>query len=214
MAKRSTLSADYQRDWPEYFDAVATQPPRDTLIRAAEAFEREPAPRERRLAVDIACGEGRDTRELLRRGWRVVALDYHPEAVRRTLANLESPWRERCEVRAVAMEDIVHTSGLPQRVDLINASFALPFCKPEAFDGLWAWIVSRLQTGGRFAGQFFGDRDEWTCVRPKSHRTRGEVEALLRPFDVEWLDEVEKEGSDAMGGTKQHHVFHVVGRKR
>lgn len=209
---RSTLSPDYQRDWAEYFDAVAAQPPRDTLIRAAEAFAREGA--SDRLAIDIACGEGRDTRELLRRGWRVIALDYHPEAIRRTLAGLEPAWRERGEARALAMEDIAAAGGLPPRVDLINASFALPFCRPEAFEGLWAWVVARLPTGGRFAGQFFGDRDEWRSVRPRSHRTRGEVEGLLRAFEVEWFDEVEKDGSDAMGGTKHHHVFHVVGRKR
>lgn len=240
--KRSTLTPDYQRDWPSYFDSVKDQPPRDTLLRALGAFERErsatspdrqggvsfhsssPHP----FAIDIACGEGRDTREMLRRGWRVLALDSDPEGVRRTLAQLDPAWRERCAVRQMIMEEIPSllqpppigrglgvrcsfASGTPH---LINASFALPFCSPDAFPALWQWITRTLAPGGRFCGQFFGDRDEWACVRPKSHFTRAQALELLAPFDIEHLEEVEKDGSDAMGGTKHHHVFHVVARKR
>lgn len=206
------LRADYQRDWPEYFDAVASEPARETLRRALGLFEREGLGE--RVGIDLACGEGRDTREMLRRGWRVIAADYHAEAVSRTLARLESAWRGRVEVRQVSMEEAARAGGWPTRVDLVNASFALPFCGPARFEELWGWIGEILGPGGRFAGQFFGDRDEWRCVRPKSHKTRAEVEGLLREYEVEWFDEVEKDGSDAMGGTKHHHVFHVVARKR
>lgn len=239
--KRSTLSADYQRDWPEYFDAVKGQPPRDTLLRALAAFQKVEGPhlgsggtKERRLAIDIACGEGRDTRAMLERGWNVIAVDYHAEAVKRTIAALSADWRERCAVRQVAMEAIAtdhelagmisaicdgggdHKRGVEVlgKVDLINASFALPFCDPEKFPALWAWIGRTLGVGGRFAGQFFGDRDEWQCVRPKSHVTLAQLLELLRGVEVEHLEEVEKDGSDAMGGVKHHHVFHVVARKR
>lgn len=236
IPKRSTLTPDYQRDWPSYFDAVKDQPPRDTLLRALGAFEREPAlPR---LAIDLACGEGRDTREMLRRGWTVLALDSDPEGVRRTLAQLDPAWRARCTVRRMTMEEIPgllqpppsgripaglgagssplspDSAPLPILPALINASFALPFCTPESFPTLWQWITRTLAPGGRFSGQLFGDRDEWACVRPASHFTRAQALDLLAPFHIEHLDEVEKDGSDAMGGTKHHHVFHVVARKR
>ncbi|MFN9969034.1 MAG: hypothetical protein ACK58T_03970, partial [Phycisphaerae bacterium] len=62
---RSTLTPDYQRDWEEYYAAVAGKPPRDTLKRAIAAFAKEDAPREPRLAIDIACGSGRDSVERL-----------------------------------------------------------------------------------------------------------------------------------------------------
>jgi tellurite methyltransferase len=239
--KRATLSADYQRDWPEYFDAVKGQPPRNTLLRALGAFEKDGRPhsasggtKEQRLAIDIACGEGRDTRAMLERGWSVIAVDYHAEAVTRTIAALSAEWRERCAVRQLTMEAIAtdhelariigamrsdgkkHKRGVEMfdNVDLINASFALPFCDPEKFPALWTWSGRTLRPGGRFSGQFFGDRDEWQCVRPKSHVTRAQLLELLRGFEVEHLEEVEKDGSDAMGGVKHHHVFHVVGRRK
>jgi hypothetical protein len=34
------------------------------------------------------------------------------------------------------------------------------------------------------------------------------------PFDVLWCDEVDKDGEDALGGTKHHHLFHVVARRK
>lgn len=213
---RSTLTADYQRDWPEYFDAVDGKPPRDTLLRALDSFDREAGLGRPLTAIDIACGEGRDSRAILARKlpWTVWSLDYHAEAIARTRAKLPADASARCRVVQIAMEEIATSRDLPGRADLINASFALPFCKPEAFESLWAWIVRTVIPGGRFSGQFFGDRDEWQCVRPKSHRTRAQVESLLSAFEVEHLDEVLKEGDDATGKQKFHHVFHIVARRK
>lgn len=224
---RSTLSSDYQRHWPAYFDAVANKPPRDTLLRALSAFEHQahdnhnPSPDRLALAVDLACGEGRDARAILSRAhprWRVLALDNSPEAIARVVRACPPEHADRLAAAQLAMEDVPSnpvTSGLARQrgAMLINASFALPFCKPEAFDALWAWINAALAPGGRFAGQFFGDRDEWAPIRPASHRTRAQVLDLLAGFSVEHLEEVDREGDDAMGGTKHHHVFHVVARR-
>lgn len=215
MVDRSTLSPDYQRDWPAYFDAVADKPPRDTLLRALDLFDAEGRAESRgRVAIDVACGSGRDTRAILSRaGWSVVAVDSHAEAIRRTEAGLGAGDGGRCMVVRAEMEELAGMRGLPASADLINASFALPFCRPEAFPALWAWLLRTLAPGGRFAGQFFGDRDEWACVRPKSHRTRAEVDELLGALRVEHLEEVDREGDDATGKIKRHHVFHVVARK-
>jgi len=65
-------------DWPGYFRAVLGKEPRETLVRALDLFTDEAFAGG--LAVDIAAGEGRDTLELLKRGWKVVATDSHPDA--------------------------------------------------------------------------------------------------------------------------------------
>lgn len=221
MPETSTLTPDYQRDWPEYFDAVAGKPPRDTLLRALDLFDAEPAPDDRppdRLAIDLACGEGRDARAILARSprWSVVGTDAHPDAIARCLAQRDPADAPRARFVRVSMEDTPGHPDLPTRADLINASFALPFCKPDAFDALWAWIVRTIRVAGRFSGTFFGERDQWACVRPKSHRTCAQTRSLFEHggvFHVEHFDEVEKDGDDATGRTKHHHVFHVVARK-
>ncbi|MFT3685067.1 MAG: class I SAM-dependent methyltransferase [Phycisphaerales bacterium] len=218
---RATLTADYQRDWPAYYDAVDGKPARDTCVRAVKLFNQDHAakPFKRDLvALDIACGSGRDTLELLRQAsprWRVIATDYHTDGTKRTLHSIGLEDMGRVMICQLTMEETPAKGGevIPRNLDLVNASFALPFCDPTAFPTVWAFIVDRIRRGGRFSGQFFGDRDEWQPVRPGSHHTRAQVESLLQPFAIEHLEEVEKEGDDAMGGTKRHHVFHVVARK-
>ena len=64
--------------WVRYF-AAAGDAPRDTLLRALELHEAEG--RSPGTAVDLGCGGGRDALELLRRGWRVLAVDAEPAAI-------------------------------------------------------------------------------------------------------------------------------------
>lgn len=198
-----------QRDWPGYFAAVAGKPARETLLHALGRFESEGV--HAGLAIDLACGEGRDTAELLSRGWRVVAVDGHPEAIARINArpDISPEGRGRLDVRFAMMEE----AALPP-CDLLNASFALPFCAPGGFDALWGRIVTSIRPGGRFAGQFFGERDDWAALPDRSHHTRAQAEAMLAPFDVELFNEEEKDGQDALQHPKHWHVFHVVARRR
>lgn len=213
---RSKLTPDYQRDWPEYYAAVQGKPVRDTLLKALSLFEAEQRPEgmTEACAIDIACGSGRDTHELLRRGWRVWATDSHPDARKHTVGEAPAEASKRLRFVLVSMEELLGNPQLPPSVQLINASFALPFCQPERFPAVWNWIEQTLTRGGRFAGQFFGDRDEWQCVRPKSHFTRRQIEQVFATWEVEELNEVEKEGDDATGKAKYHHVFHIVARKK
>jgi len=75
--------------WERYYDAVEGLPPRDTLLLALERLEADPLRDEGvDLAVDLGCGEGRDTLELLRRGWRVLAIDAEIAGIERLRARL------------------------------------------------------------------------------------------------------------------------------
>lgn len=198
------------RDWDGYFRAVAGKPPRETLIMALDRFEREGVPDSGAppLAIDLGSGEGRDTAELLARGYRVLAIDGHPTA-HALLARRELPHRDRLETIEATLEDTPFPACL-----LVNASFSLPFCDPQRFDGVWAKIVGALTSGGRFAGQLFGDRDDWAALPDRSHQSRHRVAELLEPFELEHFEEEERDGEDASGATKHWHVFHIVARKR
>lgn len=200
-------------DWATYYQAVTGRPPRETLLKALAKFDAEPlldrdldSPR---LAVDLGCGDGRDTVELLRRGWRVLAIDGEQKAFDRLLdrSDLQCDLLQTQRMRFEALT-------LPLSVDLINASFCLPFCPPANFPSLWQTIVTSLNPGGRFCGQLFGDRDSWTVYPHRTHHTRQQVEVLLKPFEVEWLDEEEHPGVTAIGEEKYWHIFHIIARKK
>ena len=78
----------------------------------------------------------------------------------------------------------------------------------------WGRIVGSIRPGGRFAGQFFGDRDTWARCADRTHHTRGQVEAMLSGFDIEVFNEEERDDAMADGAPKHWHVFHIVARKR
>jgi tellurite methyltransferase len=185
--------------WARYYTATGDTP-RDTLVAAADAFA---APG---FAVDLGCGAGRDTLELLRRGWRVLAIDGEAEAVERLLARAAG---ERLETEVARFEDARWPTA-----ELVNSSFALPFCPPEAFPPLWSRVVASLPPGGRFSGQLFGDRDGWAGEPDMTFHSRAAVEDLFDGFELERFDEVEENGKTALGEAKHWHLFHVISRKR
>lgn len=203
-------STPVQTCWQDFYEAVERCPPHETLLKALAHFGDERG----RFAVDLGCGSGRDTLELLRRGWRVLAIDRESEGVERL-------WKSASRHRRTGLQ-----TGLQTRVasfeglrdlpacNLVNASFSLPFCAPTHFTGLWEVIVRAVQPGGRFAGTFFGERDSWAQEPGLTFHTRSEVEALLEPFEVEHLHEEEGVGETALGDTKHWHVFEVVALKR
>lgn len=193
-------------DWPGYFGAVLGKPPRDTLVAALVAFEQEGiAPG---LAVDLAAGEGRDTLALLERGWRVVATDAESAAFEYLWPRVPAAARDRLTTTVARFEDTV-----PPTCDLINASFALPFCEPLHLPALWTRVVAAIRPGGRFAGQFFGDRDSWAGRADRTHHTHDEVLALLAGFEIEMLRIEERDDPPDLREPKHWHLFHVVARK-
>jgi tellurite methyltransferase len=188
--------------WGAFYDAVAARPPHETVVEALDRFEREGR---RGFAVDLGCGDGRDTVELVRRGWRVLAIDGEPEAIERLRAR---PELSEVETAVARFEEARWPDA-----DLVNAGFSLPFCVPEQFEGVWRRVVASIHPSGRFSGQLFGERDQWAGEREMTFHTRAEAEALLAGFELERFDEVETDGQTALGEPKHWHVFHVVARR-
>jgi SAM-dependent methyltransferase len=209
-------------NWAQYYQAVRHEPPRETLVQAldlfagdefaADEFAADEPARQRRFAVDLGCGTGMDTFTLLQRGWRVLALDGQPEAIDHVRQGTPPEVAGLLETRVVTFEELAE-EGLPA-ADLVNASFSLPFCRPHAFDALWAKIVTALRPGGRFAGQFFGPHDTWANNPALTFHSRAAVDQLLTSFEVERFREEDEDGKMASGQLKHWHVFWIVARKR
>ncbi len=196
-------SPTLKRDWKAYYAAVADRPPRKTILTALPAFE-TPG-----MAIDLGCGDGRDTVEMLRQNWAVLAIDKEPDAVARLLArpNLNTL---QLTTQIVSFEQL----QLPKQVNLINASFSLPFCAMEAFPSLWNQIFNSLVPGGRFCGHLFGDRDSWGDSKLINTFTRSQVETLLKAYAIELLEEEEHQGNTPLGEDRYWHIFHIVARKQ
>jgi tellurite methyltransferase len=190
-------------DWAGYYASSAGREPRPLLLAACE----ELGPGQGRQAIDLGCGEGTDTLELLARGWSVLAVDAQPAG----LALL----RARIPPSAAAWVRILCASfaeaNLP-RAHLIHAGFSLPFCPPQEFPALWIRIRRALAPGGIFAGQLFGTHDTWADDPDMTFHARHQVEMLLDGLDILRLQETEQDGH-AFSGPKHWHTFDILARQ-
>ena len=204
------MKDDFTSGWSAYYDAKEKQAPRKTLMLALDAFDREGLDAKKKRAADLACGNGVDTVEILRRQWQVLAADMNPEALKRLLDRTDLRNRDLLETRLQSLEEIV----LSPELYLVNASYALPFCRPEFFPRLWDQIQNSLTIGGRFSGQFFGPKDTWTRNPELSFFSEAELREKFKSFSLEHWHEEEYDGSTALGKAKHWHVFNIVAQKR
>ena len=200
-----------RRDWTAYFDRTAGMPPRETLITALDAFG-DIDPDDPPLAADLGCGTGRDTVELLRRGWRVWAQDSNSEGLARLRASPVGA--SAIKVGLLEIHDADFAQVTPPRCSLVNASFSVPFCPPADFEAFWARVHDAIEPGGRFAGQFFGDRDDWAILEDRTHLTRAHVLELFSDYVLESFREEDRPSRHEGEAHKHWHVMHVVARKR
>ena len=202
------MGEEGKESWKSYYEKTGTRPPRETLLFALDRFETELSDADRHFAIDLGCGNGRDTIELLRRAWHVLAVDAEADAIRGLTARDDLPPGCRLETQVGRFEDV----ALPD-ADLVNSSFALPLVDPPKFPQLWDNILDSVRSGGRIACQLYGDRDSWVGRPGITFFTRDGVDALLEPLDVEFFREEEDDSVTPRGNQKHWHIFHIVAKR-
>ena len=89
--------------WLEYYKATSKLPPMDTLTKALSLFDADGSAKGERFAIDLGCGAGRDTVELLRRGWKVLAVDNEPEAIKWVRSTTKPKYQARLKTRLASL---------------------------------------------------------------------------------------------------------------
>ena len=212
MTRRASERTEPETDsehWVRYYAVTVDRPAWATVRFAIDRFVADDGstPRDR-LAVDLGCGAGRDSRELLRAGWRVLAIDREPAAIAALEAATPLDWRPRLETSVVDMASV----SVP-RCDLVNASLSLPFMAHDEFWATWARLLAALPVGGRVSAMLFGDRDAsadepgMTCPSPE------EIRESLSDFEIEdWVDR-EEDTETALGEPHHFHRVELVARR-
>jgi SAM-dependent methyltransferase len=186
--------------WREFVRITADAPPWPQLERAAELF---PQPGD---ALDVGAGAGRDTRYLLRRGWRVTSVDASPSAA---AALRRLPLQDQLRVVISAAE-----AFQPGTYDLVNAQYSLPFIARSRFDATVRRLRDSVRPGGVMAATFFGTHDEWNVPgAAQTFSARLDVERFFKGWDLIHLSEVDEDGHVADGTPKHWHVFEVIAQR-
>ena len=181
--------------WTEY---NCRQPDREVRPLCREVLDLA-GPAAGRTAVDLGCGSGTESRALRDAGWRVHAIDRSPQLVP----------AEGLTVQAASFAEL---TGLPP-ADLIYAGYSLPYQPLPSFERLWAVIRGGLRPGGWFAGNLFGDHDEWAGATGMTFVDLPTAQGLFAGMEiVSWREE--DAYGEAYSGPKHWHVFHVIARAK
>ncbi len=203
------VGKDFKDDWPEYFEFTRhIKEPRDSIKKAAQEIWKGPPG----IVADLGAGAGRDTIYLLDQGWKVYAMDIESMAVQIILERA----KETDEGNLLTEVAPFHLmNNCPENVDIMNASYSLPFCSNEFFDPSWEKVVKNLRSGGLFVGQFFGLRDAWTWDKSMTFLSTEEVLGLFEDrFEILYFYQEEKETLTSDGFPTYRHCYHVIARKK
>ena len=200
-----------ERRWSDYYAVTVDRPAWHTVTEAAALFAAEDAAAGRagpRFAVDLGSGAGRDARELLQRGWRVLAVDSEPDAADAVRTATPDPDQPRLETLVADIGSV----DIPT-CDLVNASVSLQFLDTVSVARVFERITAALQPGGRFTALIYGDRDEAAGEPDVTCLSAEQLRSYLAAFELESWTEREEDGQMALGDPHHIHMFEVVARR-
>ncbi|MCS5711572.1 methyltransferase domain-containing protein [Candidatus Berkiella aquae] len=196
--------------WEAYFKAKLRDPPTGFIVDGLNAIQQNSP---NKIALDLGCGVGHETLQLLQRGYQVVAVDSQAEAFE-YMKQQPNILQYQGNLRTIVSTfEKLPFSELPQ-VDLVIASFALPFMKTQDFNPTWQKIVEKIKPGGYFIGNFFAPDFSFFAEKFRSHMTfhsKAEAMALLNGFEIVGFQEVNVPGTKP--GTMNHYYV-FMGKKR
>lgn len=159
----------------------------DALIYAGPGLDR--------LAVDLGCGVGIETRLLIAAEWTVHALDADEPSLHRLRSTIAPVACSRSNSCVVDLNDLPE---LP-RADVIYAGYALPFARPDRFQTMWSTMTRASMPEAMLAVNLFADRDSGANRERETYVTEVEVRKLLDGL--------------AFSGPKHWHVFDRIARR-
>ncbi|MGF1684530.1 class I SAM-dependent methyltransferase [Photobacterium minamisatsumaniensis] len=182
-------------DWLANLNNQTILIPRSHLVEAIEFLGSNA---NKKVAVDCACGAGRDTLYLLENGYDVYAFDNDIPRLEALSAHPLTSDNPNLNIQISSFADFEFP-----RAHLINASACLFFSTETDFNILWENIQDSLSVDGIFCGHFLGSEtlqeNEQLPILTHSQR---EIEHLLSGFYIiSWKK-------------KQEYSAHLTGKKR
>jgi len=196
------MSEPFTVNWSDYYAAMLERP------RHPHYDNLDPHLPNGGDALDLGCGVGQGVLHLLSKGFRMTAVDAEQEALDILQSRLPSgaPVKLICS----SFENLDWKSL--GTFDVVVAHFSLFFIAPGVYDRVWKQVVDAVRPDGLLSVQILGVNDDWVS-RGYTVKTNEQIEDMLEPFEVLFMDEVDRDGETAQNVPKHWHVFHVVARK-
>lgn len=157
--------------------------------------------------VDIGCGNGNECLYMIKKGWKVIAIDQNTEIIENKKMNMKI-----LDEKLIIKKERFEESNIPKN-DMVYANFSIPFCKSIYFNDFIEKIIKSININGRFAGVLFGIHDDWNKKENVTCNTKEELLKIFKNFKIEYFLEKECDGQTALGKEKHWHIFIIVAKK-
>lgn len=191
------------RTWKKYYENVGLEP-NSLAVRAASRVT------QKRAALDLGCGNGRDSLYLHLQGFEVVvAVDPSPDAPAWFVPGI---LRRMQDAENFMFKQ--HESVLTDRYDLILCLNTLFFIEKETVLRLIDAMHTATAPLQFMAFNVLGERDGWVgSKREVSYFADGEIDGLRRRHSIANYELREFDGTVADGSPKHWHTHSFVYRK-
>ena len=120
--------------------------------------------------LDLGCGIGANTIPLFQKGWKVIAIDNHYEAIESCVDNIAKAFLfsmlsgnvPSVDSPSIITGDII-TNEYPENMDAVVCVDVLPYLPPPHLKATMEKIFRALRPGGQFVGTVF--------FKPTSHES-------------------------------------------
>ncbi|MBN1618999.1 methyltransferase domain-containing protein [Candidatus Dojkabacteria bacterium] len=189
--------------WKKFYQNTKYNTTAKLLIEAVKYCKNK------RNALDIGCGAGKDSVFLLKEGFRVLAIDSDNSVAEFIPTELLKSENFRLVIDSIEKFDLTK-----YRFDLINAQYSLPFISKDEFFPCIYRIIDSMSQDGIFVGQFFGLHDSWNKPTAKeTFLSKKQAVNIFNNLNIIKLEEFEKDRPDASGRDKHWHVFDFIVEK-
>lgn len=123
------------------------------------------------VVVDLGCGNSRTVDALLKRGWKVIAVDNNKFALDSLQGRIKGVLLDKLGNLKIVQSSI-EAFEFPENVQLILGMDSLPYTDPTKLVDIWDRAYASLERGGYIAGTFF-TYHYCTCLTNLERKRKG-----------------------------------------
>jgi tellurite methyltransferase len=199
--------AQAQDHWDSYFQSILVDPPEAFIVSGLQNISENG---NGKVAIDLGSGVGHETKLLLQKGYKVIAIDSNPRVYPYMLSQPGiSQYKSNLQFIGSKFENI-NFEKLP-RTDLVISSFALPFVSKHHFNRVWQNIVATIKPGGYIIVNLFDSKFSFYNNKYQmTFHSKNEAKALFSNFKIISFREMR---SDPLKPGNQNHYYVIVAKK-
>jgi SAM-dependent methyltransferase len=193
--------------WDEYFQSQLHSPPEKFIISGLQKISGSGVGK---TAIDLGSGVGHETKLLLQKGYKVIAVDGNPRALQymQLLPGIQK-YKPNLTTINTKFEKLIFKK-LPQ-TDLVISSFALPFVPKREFNRVWQDIVASIKPGGYIIVNLFDPRFSFNNSKDQmTFHTKNQALALFANMKIVEFREMR---NDPLKGGAANHYYVIIAKK-